>query len=226
MARLSTYDIDTDVSKTDKLIGTDASFGTKNFNMENIAKFLNTSSLINVNGQVVYKYSGGSLGFGEFDIVAGGPAFNSITKLRFSHFNSNQDNISDYLNYFDGLFIMLTQTDNQNVFAQYGAQVSSPVSNAIDFDLSFREGNGGLTQGKHYALSFSPKGAGDKNFTSPAINFTAGQAKQINHNLNKFPSVTTVDSAGSHIVGDIQHVDLNNLTITFKASFQGKVYVN
>ena len=37
MARISTYNIDTDVSKTDKLIGTDASFGTKNFDMENIA---------------------------------------------------------------------------------------------------------------------------------------------------------------------------------------------
>jgi len=227
MARLSTYDIDTDVSKTDKLIGTDASFGTKNFNMENIAKFLNTSSLINVNGQVVYKYSGGSLSFGEFNIVTGGPAFNSIAKLRFSHFNSNQDNISDYLNYFDGLFIMLTQTDNQNVFAQYGAQASSPVSNAIDFDLTFREGNGSLTQGKHYALSFSPKGSGDKNFTSPVINFIANQQVTINHNLNKFPSVTTVDSAGSHVVGDIQHnADQNSFKITFKADFQGKVYVN
>jgi hypothetical protein len=226
MARISTYNIDTDVSKTDKLIGTDASFGTKNFDMENIAKFLNTSSLINVNGQIVYKYSVGSLGFGEFNIVTGGPAFSSVTKLRFSHFNSNQDNISTYLNYFDGLFIILTQTDNQNIFAQYEAQVSSSAPNSIDFSLNFREGNGVLTQGKHYALSFSPKGQTDKNFTSPNINFQAGVAKTIAHNLSKFPAVTTVDSAGSHIVGEIQHTDNNNLTLTFKASFQGKVYVN
>ena len=227
MARLSTYDIDKDVSKTDKLIGTDANFGTKNFNMENIAKFLNTSSLINVNGQVVYKYSGGSLSFGEFDIVTGGPVFNSITKLRFSHFNSNQDNISVYLNYFDGLYIMLTQTDNAIIFAQYSATVSSfSLPNAIDFDLSFREGNGSLTQGKHYALSFSPKGQTDKNFVSNNINFTANQQIQIDHNLNKFPAVTTVDSGGSQVVGDVQHIDLNSFKITFKASFQGKVYAN
>ena len=31
MARLSTYNVDTDVSKTDLLIGTDSSSGTKNF---------------------------------------------------------------------------------------------------------------------------------------------------------------------------------------------------
>ena len=57
MARLSTYNVDTDVSKTDLLIGTDSSSGTKNFQIQSIANFLNTSSLINVNGQVVYKYS-------------------------------------------------------------------------------------------------------------------------------------------------------------------------
>jgi hypothetical protein len=166
------------------------------------------------------------LGFGEFNIQVGGPAFSSVTKLRFSHFNSNQDNISAYLNYFDGLFIMLTQTDNQNIFAQYGAQVSSSASNSIDFSLTFREGNGVLTQGKHYALSFSPKGQTDKNFTSPNINFQTGTAKTIVHNLNKFPSVTTVDSGQSQVVGDIQHIDLNSFKITFKASFQGKVYAN
>ena len=46
MARLSTYNVDTDVSKTDLLIGTDSSSGTKNFQIQSIAKFLNTSSLI------------------------------------------------------------------------------------------------------------------------------------------------------------------------------------
>ena len=226
MARLSTYNVDTDVSKTDKLIGTDANFGTKNFNMENIAKFLNTSSLINVNGQVVYKYSGGSLGFGEFNIVTGGPVFSSITKLRFSHFNSNQENISTYLNYFNGLFVLLTQTDDPNTFAQYSATVSSNTANQSDFFLSFREGNGSLIEGKYYALSYSPKGQTDKNFVSNNINFSSGVETTINHNLNKFPSVTTVDSGGSQVVGDIQHIDLNSFKITFKASFQGKVYAN
>ena len=40
MARLSTYNVDTDVSKTDLLIGTDSSSGTKNFPLQSIAEFL------------------------------------------------------------------------------------------------------------------------------------------------------------------------------------------
>ena len=121
---------------------------------------------------------------------------------------------------------MLTQTDNQNIFAQYGAQASSAISNAIDFSLAFREGNGVLTQGKHYALSFSPKGSGDKNFTSPSINFTTGQAKLINHNLNKHPSVTVVDSGQNVVYGEVQYTDTNNLTVSFNATFSGNAYLN
>jgi len=225
MARIGSYNVDTDVSKNDLLIGTDSSSGTKNFKIQSIANFLNNSSLINVNGQVIYKYSS-EFGPGIFDVVTGGPALSSITKLKFHHLNSNLDDVAQYLNYFNGLFVMLTQTDDQNSFAQYSATVSSNTANQTEFYLAFREGNGSLIQGKHYALSYSPKGQTDKNFVSNNINFSAGVETTINHNLNKFPSATTVDSAGSQVVGDIQHIDLNSFKITFKAAFQGKVYAN
>ena len=100
------------------------------------------------------------------------------------------------------------------------------ADDVTDFFLTHREGNGAIVADKHYALSYSPKGQTDKNFVSNNISFTANTAQTINHNLNKFPSVTTVDSGGSHVVGDIQHIDTNSFTITFTASFTGKVYVN
>lgn len=226
MARISTYNLDNTVSKNDKVIGTDSSgSNTKNFKLQNIANFLNNSSLINVNGQVIYKYSS-AFGPGIFSVVSGGPSLDSITELKFNNLNSNQDDIADYLSYFDGLFVMLTQTDDQNTFAQYSSLVSSDTPNQKNFTLAFREGNGSLIEGKYYALSYSPKGQTDKNFVTSNINFTANTAQTISHNLAKFPSVTTVDSGGSQVVGDIQHIDLNSFKITFKASFQGKVYAN
>ena len=48
----------------------------------------------------------------------------------------------------------------------------------------------------------------------------------INHNLNKYPSIVSVDSAGSVVMGQISYVDLNNVTITFNASFSGEAYIN
>ena len=48
----------------------------------------------------------------------------------------------------------------------------------------------------------------------------------INHALNKFPSVTVVDSAGSVVIGDIYYDDENTLTVSFSSEFSGKAYLN
>jgi hypothetical protein len=48
----------------------------------------------------------------------------------------------------------------------------------------------------------------------------------ITHNLNKFPSVTVIDSAGTEVEGDVNYVDVNNLTISFSSAFAGKASLN
>lgn len=48
----------------------------------------------------------------------------------------------------------------------------------------------------------------------------------ITHNLNKFPSVTIVDSANTEVIGDIQYNNTNTLTVTFSSAFSGKAYLN
>lgn len=48
----------------------------------------------------------------------------------------------------------------------------------------------------------------------------------INHNLNKAPSVTVIDSAGSMVMGEINYIDMNNITIIFSGAFSGKALLN
>lgn len=55
---------------------------------------------------------------------------------------------------------------------------------------------------------------------------TAASVWSIEHNLNKFPSVMVTDSADSVVIGDIQYIDVNNLTIIFSAPFSGMAYLN
>ena len=230
MAKISTYNLDTTVSKNDKVIGTDSGGNiTKNFKLEDLAGFLNTSSLININGQLIYKFNTGATpDSGEFNITTGGVGtFADQTSFRFSHINTNDQNIQTYLNYFLDLRVMLTQTDNQNNFALYSIDtITDSGSGYSTLAVTFIEGNGSLVGDKFYAMAYSPKGQTDKNFVSSSISFSADTPETINHNLNKFPSVTTVDSAGSHVVGDVQHVNDNSFIITFTASFTGKVYAN
>lgn len=50
----------------------------------------------------------------------------------------------------------------------------------------------------------------------------------INHNLNKFCSVTVVndESPPKVVVGDVTYDSANTLTITFGSAFSGKAYLN
>lgn len=48
----------------------------------------------------------------------------------------------------------------------------------------------------------------------------------ITHNLNKRPSITVVDSAGSEVVGDYDYVDDNTVVLTFTGGFAGNAYLN
>ena len=65
---------------------------------------------------------------------------------------------------------------------------------------------------------------GDKHFTY--IKSTPDSVWEITHDLDKYPSVTVVDSAGSVVMGDITYTSKSALTVTFSAAFSGKAYLN
>jgi hypothetical protein len=48
----------------------------------------------------------------------------------------------------------------------------------------------------------------------------------INHNLDFFPNVTAFDSAGTEIVGSIEHQSAKVLTITFTSATGGTAYLS
>jgi hypothetical protein len=48
----------------------------------------------------------------------------------------------------------------------------------------------------------------------------------ISHGLNKKASVMVVDTANTVVIGKIDYVDDNNITLTFNGSFSGYAYIN
>ncbi len=48
----------------------------------------------------------------------------------------------------------------------------------------------------------------------------------INHNLNKYPSIMIVDSAGNVVEGNIQEVTAIQAILTFTSAFAGHAYCN
>jgi hypothetical protein len=55
---------------------------------------------------------------------------------------------------------------------------------------------------------------------TPAITWT------LTHSLDKYPSVTVVDSAGSVVYGDIQYISRDVIEVTFSGAFSGTAYLN
>ena len=55
---------------------------------------------------------------------------------------------------------------------------------------------------------------------------SAATVWNIQHNLNKHPSVTVIDSAGTKVYGDIEYIDNNNVRVTFTSAFAGRAYLN
>ena len=43
----------------------------------------------------------------------------------------------------------------------------------------------------------------------------------IVHNLNKYPSVAVIDSAGNEVIGEINYDDKNQVTLKFVGGFKG-----
>lgn len=54
----------------------------------------------------------------------------------------------------------------------------------------------------------------------------ASDAWRIEHNLNKNPSITIVDSADNVVEGKEIYIDANTVEIRFNGSFKGKAYLN
>ena len=69
---------------------------------------------------------------------------------------------------------------------------------------------------------------GPKGDPGASFNFTQSLASaswHVNHGLNKYPSVTVLDSSNDLVDCDIVYIDYNNLTINAEYPFTGTAYI-
>lgn len=66
--------------------------------------------------------------------------------------------------------------------------------------------------------------SGDLTFTYTQV--AAATTWNVTHSLNKYPSVSVVDSGNSLLMPDVHYTDPNSLTITFGSATSGKAFLN
>jgi hypothetical protein len=228
MARISTYQRDTVVTKNDKVIGTDSTGSiTKNFKLEDIAGFLSSTNAVGIATQFNFKFvtSNRTVQTISFDPLAPGNTFDNVTSFVLSKFDTNNNNVSEYLKTYAGKQIVIVRLDDYSNFGLF--DVASVVDHAslsdyLTVTVTNRTNQGSFIADKYYGLAIFAEG--DKHYTHNQG--LASATWNVAHNLNKFPSVSVVLSTGQKGYGDITYTDANNLTISFAGAESGKAYIN
>ena len=232
MARIQTYGLDT-VDINDKLLGTDSGGSTKNFSIEEISKFFKNEGAGGASGQFNYQYTrnSGAIGKGNMHILAGSDTinFSSVTTLKVSKYIQG-DTINTIQNYLTseiiGKDVIIADTlipNNYGIYNVTSVTVDAGNNNFYDLVLSYKSGNGTLTDGQFYSIILF---AGAQDLSFEFAQASAASTWTVNHNLGKFPSVTVKLSDGTVGQAAITHTNKNTLTISFSADTSGTAYMN
>ena len=234
MSRIVSYPYDNDIKDADAWIGSEASTTrTKQYTAEAVARYLNINGKISIGAQMVFKYVQQPLtGVGSFSITSGGlnnVPFANITTLTLSMTDRGNQNTVAFLDYLVGSDILIGEQNEISTFGQYDVvsyTVNAGDATYYDLVVNYKGGNGVLTIDKYYDIMnfVLAADAEDKTFVftqgAPAVQWT------VQHNLNKFPSVSVVNNNNIVINGEVTYIDANNVQLNFSAGFAGKAYLN
>ena len=231
MSRIISYQYDNDIQDGDAWIGSEASTRqTRQYTAQAVANYLNINGKVSIGAQMVYKFLAVPYsGVGNFALTAGGPTtpYNTVTELAFSSNDRSGQETTAFLNYLVGSDILISEQKNISSFGHYTVDsYTQAAAGYYNMQVTYNGGQGQMTSDLFYDVSnfILASGAGDKTFTftqpTPSVQWT------IQHNLNKFPSVSVVNNNNILMYGNTTYVDTNNLIITFTAGFSGKAYLN
>ena len=125
---------------------------------------------------------------------------------------------------------MSKQTQITGQISNTSVKIVGKIENKIKIQGSLKEGARGYSA---YELWIKEGNTGTvQDFLKDIDKFykhnqsTPSEEWTVIHNLNKYPSVTIIDSADTVVYGEIIYVSENELKIKFSVGFSGKAYLN
>jgi len=251
MARVSTYKPDLNVTKEDKILGTDVSGATKNFRLEDVGVFFKETNQAGIAAQLTYQFKTSVTNTSSGCMSATfstGTTFEKITSIKINKFaygetvNSSENMMNIYASS-SMLIVDIADQDNYGVYNTGGLTQDSNATNFYDLSLTVSKFNGSLVNNKIYALMPIATG-GDK---SNSIEFTSGDfarsggsllSEVINgstmnyiiwdHYLGKYPSISVEQegSPGQLAMMPVKHINNNTVRVYFTGTTSGKIYAN
>lgn len=233
MARISKYQFDSDVTKDDFVIGSDGrTKKTRNYKLEDLTGFFGKQDAI-LGDKFAFIYDQTP---NQIDIGSGKCSFNNkninntpfsgVNEIYISRYNTSSNDVYDFLiaSYAGDATLELRKGNDTTNYGVFRMQSVNLLSNdVIRLNVDMISSNGTISGGN--VITFSTVYASsDKTLVFTQV--SSESTWNISHSLNKFPSVTVVDDGNNVVIGDIQYISNNQLTITFASSVSGKAYLN
>lgn len=244
MPRISSYPLDKDPKPSDILLGTDRGGGTnatKNFSLEDINNQVLETYFKNISWEFYTEET--PLEKASMYFTGGGTnSWANVTEITVNCLMGNNSDSLPYLEYLlsDQLHDKHVVVDNtitlydKNDLGSFGiftftgiTNVPYPADPTIKLNklsLTYIDGSGGLEEGHFYGIALDPIESQDDTFIFHQA--VSSATWTINHNLKKYPSVTVVDSANTVVEGVVTYNSINQLTLSFSATFSGYAYLN
>ncbi len=228
MPIINSYPQDINIQDQDAWVGTDYNTrNTKQYTAQAVANYLNQKGKVSIAGQIAYKFVDTPFsGQGTMALSPNnGTSFSAITGFKIAKANLTGKPVVAYLQFLVGQEILIVDQNDPESFGHYTINTYTVDANNdqyYDIALSFLGGNGSISIDNFYdIINFT---FGDKTFIYDQV--TPATIWTVQHGLNKFPSITVVDTAKSVVIGDYTYVDDNNVILNFSAAFAGKAYFN
>ena len=231
MARIKLYPNDTVITGGDRLVGTDINGNaTKNYQVEELAQYFEQTGNALFQYNFAGTYSSETIATGEYryQVDPSAPTvygWANITGIAISRYNRNGEDATPMIPYLVNQLIKITDigTSESLGYGLYRVKSSTPLSSGAAFLLDFTFKGASSTVGNNI-ISLQPFGGQDYEYNQAFP--VAASTWVIQHNLGRFPSITTVDSAGSEITGAVTYDNENKITVVFNSATSGNAYLN
>ena len=235
MARISNYSKDTNITSTDKFLGSDTGGATKNFVVEDLQVFIAETNTSGSSTSFTYSYNTSTLSTGQMGAtISSGSTFANITSIKVSKYNYNKPSIAinNALALLGSKNIIIYEINNRNNFGVYKVNSIAVDNNSNFYNLSLTKetSNGSIVNNTIYGIDIFAESGGDKTYEHHQNSASASWV--INHNLAKFPSVSIKFSSSDNVYTNVGafagvvYTDENNLTINLAAAESGYAYLN
>ena len=231
MPKISSYKLNNTPEPSDILIGTDVSNGqTKNFNIQSLSVTAVNTFLKHTSWKFITldpdpdPRPEGTISFENYG--GGSTPWANITNLYVNvQMPSTSPVALPYLQRMIGHDIVIQDVRSLGRYGVYTLTALTSVGSSIyDMELTYVTGSSTIQALQYYSIQIDEVEGFDSHFE-----FTQGTPAttwDITHNLDKFPSITVVDTANTTVIGSYEYITKNRVILSFSNQFAGKAFLN